>query len=401
MAVFKVKLGSSDGAVLERQARGHSSHEVKARFQHEGYFVFSVKRTLEPANFLGFGRRVAAKPFILFNKEMRSLIKAGLPVVEGLDLLLGRMRHKRLAELITRVRDRLIQGESLSEAFAANMDMVPRYYPALLHAGEQSGNLVEVLDRFIAQEERIRKARKKFRQAMTYPTILLVAAMVALYLILTRAMPEFASLYTGAQRELPAITQVVMGASQWLTTWYLHLFVVLAIAAGASLVFLRTERGALQGERMLRRVPVVGKLWVLQNQNIFARSMRLLLAGGLPVPKALSIIAGATPSRLLGKELNQVHSELQEGKSLQAALDQHAYLTPMAGEMIRVGEATGSLDEMFEHVAEHGEEQAEDVLETVSGLIAPIMLVLIGLLIAFLVIAMYLPMFGSYEALGG
>lgn len=359
-----------------------------------------MKRNLEAADLLGTKRKLPIRKFLVFNKELRGLIRAGMPIVEGFDILLSRMAPGRQREMLVQVREALNRGESLSEAFVPFKDVIPRYYPALVHAGEQSGDLAQVLERFIAQEENLRIVRKKFRQALTYPAILLMVGIISLYIILTRAMPEFAALYSHSQDELPLATRVVMGLSNWVNAWYLPLFVGTLALAVVYHFWRRTTMGAAVSERFLRRVPVLGSMWQLHNQNIFSRCMNLLLGGGIPVPQAIASVADAVPSLAFGYELHKVHGELVQGQSLQDALDRHTRLSDMAGEMIRVGEATGTLGEMFEYVAEHGEERSEDYLEMISTLIAPLILVLIGLLISFMVAAIYMPMFGSYEKLG-
>lgn len=400
MTIFKVKIGSGDGQILVRQAQGHSREEVFQHFLREGYYVFSVSRSLEPGSLLGLRKRIAAKQFILFNKEFRGLVRAGIPIVEGFDILLKRMKPDRMKTLLEQVREQLTKGESLSEAFQSQGDAIPRYYPALLHAGEQSGGLVEVLDRFIEQEERILRTRKKFWQTLTYPSLLLGVGLICMYIILTRALPEFAGLYQESNRQLPLVTRLVMAISGWLVAYYLHLFLAIGAIGIFLFVYLRTEGGKRMGERVLRRIPIIGKLWSLQNQNIFARTMRMLIAGGIPVPQALSITAGAVPSFVFRTGLGRVHAEVTQGAGFQEALERHVSLSDIAGEMIRVGEATGTLAEMMEYVAEQGEEQSDDYLELVSNLVAPLVLLLVGLIIALLVLAMYIPMFGSYEALG-
>ncbi len=400
MAIYNVKLGSNEGDVFYRRARGSSAPEVARQFRGEGYYVFSIKRVFEASRYLGLGRKIPIKDFIVFNKEFRGLVRSGIPIVEGFDILLKRMKATALKDMLVEVRDALTRGESLSTAFQRFGDDIPRYYPALIQAGEQSGGLVEVLDRFIAQEERIRKARKKFRQALTYPIILLVAGVLSLYVLMTRAMPEFAALYKGADQELPLLTRIVITLSDLASKWSLHFIVISTAAAILLYLYFKTEQGGRVGEKILLAIPVLGTVRLLQNQNIFARAMRLLIGGGVPVPQALAIVADAVPSRVFGADLHKVHGELIQGEPLQESLERHTRLTEMAGEMIRVGEAAGTLGEMLEYVAEHGEEKVEDNLEIVSGMIAPLMLLFIGLLISFLVIAMYLPMFGSYETLG-
>ena len=400
MANFRVKLGSGEGAVLYRTIHGQNAQEVHQHFQKEGYYVFSVDRTVDLNTLFGFKRKVPRDKFILFNREFRGLVKAGLPIVEGLDILLRRMRPSPLYSLLVQVREQLTKGRSLSEAFQSFDDMVPRYYSALLKAGEQSGRLVEVLDRFIDQEERFRKTRKKFTQTMTYPLILLLVGLASMFIILTRALPQFTAIYTEADKELPRLTQVVVSISNFIQSYYPHILIVLVALFLFSQFYGRTRQGALVRERLLRKVPVIGRLWTLQNQNIFARTVRLLLDGGVPLPQAVAICAGAVPSRVFGQELTLVHQALVQGESLQTAMDRHTAVHETVREIVGVGEATGTLSEMLEYVAEHGEEEAGDVLERISNLIAPLVLLVIGLIIAVMVVAMYLPMFGTYDLIG-
>ena len=400
MANFRVKLGSGDGAVLYRTIHGQNAQEVHRYFQSEGYYVFSVDKTVDLRAFFGLKRKVPRAKFILFNREFRGLVKAGLPIVEGLDILLRRMKPSPLSALLVQVREQLTQGKSLSEAFQSFDDMVPSYYSALLKAGEQSGNLVEVLDRFIDQEERFRRTRKKFAQTMTYPMILLLVGLGSMFIILTRALPQFTAIYLEADKELPRLTQIVVSISDFVQSYYIHISIGLVALFLIAQFYGRTPRGALVRERLLRKVPIVGHLWMLQNQNIFARTVRLLLAGGVPLPQAVAISSGAVPSKAFGYELEQVHQALIQGESLQTAMDRHTAMRETVREIVGVGEATGTLGEMLEYVAEHGEEQAGDVLERISNLIAPLVLLVIGLIIAVIVVAMYLPMFGTYDVIG-
>ena len=400
MATFHVKIGTIEGEIVERTVYGQSETEVRDAFRKDGYYLFSIVKAFDFGGFFAFRRKVGAKAFILFNKEFRGLVRAGLPIVEGFDILLKRMKPGKLKTLLSGVRERITHGESLSEAFAAYPEMIPRYYPALLHAGEQSGGLAEVLGRFVDQEERIRKTRKKFVQTLTYPAILLLVGMVSMYVMLSRAMPQFASLYQGANRELPLPTILVTAFSNWLAAYSAYVLGFLTAALVAVFLYVQTENGRLLGEKALRKVPLLGALWSLRNQNVFARTMRLLLSGGVPVPQAVAIVADAVPSLLFSRELKQVFQLLSQGQGLQDALDRETRLTQTVGEMIRVGEETGTLGDMFEYLAEHGEEKSDDYLEMISNLIAPLVLLVVGLAIAFLVVAMYLPMFGSFDAIG-
>ncbi len=400
MATYQVKLGSNDGDLLTRQVHGKNPVEVRRQLQNEGYFVFSVRPVFNLVSLLGLSRKLPSRKFLMFNKEFRGLVKAGLPIVEGLDILLKRMEPGRMRTMLEAVRARLRAGESLSAAFRAHEELIPGYYPALLHAGEQSGNQAEVLGRFIEQEDRLRKTRKRFVQSLTYPCLLMLVGLASAYIVMTRALPQFTAMYANSEQELPTITKVVIAASNWLNDWYAFLFGGLILSALALQLYRHTEAGARALERALFRVPLLGKVWSLQNQNIFARTMRMLIAGGIPVPQALAITADGMPSPNTRAQLHAAHQDVLQGQSLQEALEHHVHMEHMVGEMISIGEGTGTLVDMLDYLAEAGEERSDDLLERVTSLIAPLMLLAVGLMIAFMVIAMYLPMFGSYNTLG-
>lgn len=396
MATYTVKLGTNEGALSTRQVVGNNADEVRRRLTAEGYFVFSVKTSLNPLKMLS-RRKVPQKKFLMFNKELRGLVKAGLPITEGLDIIIARHEAGPLLTLIEDVRDKLRGGESLSEAFSHYSGLIPSYYPALLRAGEASGNLDEVLLRFIQQEERLRRTRKRFTQSLTYPAILMFAGMISVYIILTKAMPQFSAMYTNSGQELPMITNVVMGLSEWMVDWWMLVLGGIVFFVISLYIYAQTQNGACLLEKILRRIPTLGRMWSLQSQNIFSRTLRLLIIGGITLPEAIEILSSAVPSPNLRLELAEVHKNLLQGESLHNALENHAQLADIVHEMVRIGEETGTLDQMLDYLSEDGEEEAEDTLEFISNMIAPIILLFVGILIAIMVVAMYLPMFGSYD----
>lgn len=390
MPLFIAKLATADGKHVERRLNARNSDEARRYFRDDGYFVFSIKRA---SVFLGSDKRVPLQDFLLFNRELAGLIRAGLPIVDGLGILLNKMESSGLKNMVTQIRERLIRGASLSEAFHDFQHLVPAYYPTLLHAGEQSGQLVNVLEKFINQEERKRKAIKKFRQALTYPIILLSVALVALYVILGMAMPEFTALYRGTDQELPLLTQYVITFSEALAANLPYILVgglALLILAGVLSTQLFFQ---IMMEHVLFRTPVLGSIWSLHNQNSAITSLRLLLQGGLPMAQALKTLAGAVPSRLLGRQLELVWNDVLCGAELSQSLDDHVPFDPRVVEMVRIGETSGTLDEMLEHLMVYGEERLDDQLEWISGMVAPLLLLIVGGFIALLVLAMYLPMF--------
>ena len=390
MPLYKAKLATSEGKIIEKRLNARNSKDVFRYFRDDGYFVFSVKKT---SLLLGAEKKVSLQSFLLFNRELAGLIRAGLPIVDGLGILLKKMEISPLKTMVSQILERLVRGASLSEAFTDFEHMIPAYFPTLLYAGEQSGQLVEVLEKFIQQEDRKRKALKKFRQALTYPIILLAVAAVALYVILGQAMPEFAKLYAGSGQDLPFLTRMVIGFSEGVAVSFPYLVVGVAVIAVFFSMFGNKDFIQTSVERVILRTPVFGKIWRLHNQNALVSSLKLLLQGGIPVAQALKTMCSAVPSRLLGTSLEKVWNDVVCGVNLSDALSSHTNLEHRVMDMIRIGETSGTLDEMLEHLISYGEEQLDDQLEWISGIIAPVLLLVVGGFIAALVLAMYLPMF--------
>jgi type IV pilus assembly protein PilC len=399
MNSYSVRYADPTGQIQVRTMSGKDRHSLRRSLQEDGFFVFEVRWI--PHWRLFSRSRIPLRSFLLFNREFRSMIRSGLPIVQGLDLLLLRMKPGPMKDLLSRVRSDLTRGEPLSKAWSHHRESIPGYYPALLLAGEQAGNLEEVLGRFLTQEDRLLRARKKFRNALTYPGFLLVVGMMALYVILGRAMPQFASLYEQSGQNMPALTRWVVAASRLLGEHTTAMIALLLAAPAVLLLVLRAERGRFFLQNLLLRLPLIGRLWRLQNQNIFARTLRLLLVGGTPLAEALAITADSLPSPILRRMLLEVRDSVLEGSSLDDALACVPLFDPQVRELVRVGETAGTLPDMLEHAAESGEEQSEDLLELISGVLAPLLLLGVGLVIAALVLAMYLPMFGVADLVTG
>ncbi len=401
MANFRVKVGSGNGEVVIKEAVGPTAAVVREKFLDDGYFVFNISRNWSINDISQLGRKLSTRQFILFNREFRGLVKAGVPVVEGLKMVVERQKPGALRAMLGQVHDRLIQGDPLSQAFAGFEGLIPAYYPALLVAGEQSGRLPEVLERFISQETRMQKMRSKFRNALTYPLFLLVVGMAALYVILGRAMPQFAGLYRDSAQDLPLATEIVMALGD-IVSQHAGTIGLAMLGLFALLIYVfKSGWGQQLIERVIWRIPIIGSLWRLQNQNAFAWTMNMLLAGGVPVPEAMLVAARSAASPKVRAQILAAQAAVVTGSSLVQAIDDHVEFEDVLGDMVKIGESTGTLDEMLAYVAENGEEHAGDQLELISNVFAPFLLLLVGVTIAALVMAMYLPMFGVADLISG
>jgi type IV pilus assembly protein PilC len=390
MAEFVIKLADERGRVQEQVQTASTAEELRARFAHAGYHVFSVRAR---TGFAGISRRkVKLEPFLIFNQQFLTLIKAGLPILGSLQMLGKNQKNANFAAQLDDISTRVKTGQSLSAAFEAQSGF-PVMYTTTLLAGERSGNLQEVLERYVSFQRISLTFRKKLITSLIYPCVLLVLVAALMVFMFTYVVPQFAALYDQLGSKLPAMTMMLLTFSKWLNRNLLWIvLIVLAAAAGIYRLGV-TERGrdAVDGFRI--RVPVFGKIWLKYQVALFARTLSTLLTGGLPLVPSLETAARSISSRRVSKAVTNSISTVREGKSLADALEQTKVFPDLAAEMITVGEQTGALPAMLNSVAEFFEEDVATALTASLALIEPAILIVMGVVVVFILISLYLPIF--------
>ena len=329
-----------------------------------------------------------------------ALLRAGLPLLQALDLMLERIEEPHLRQVLTEIRDQVKSGVELSDAFAGFGDMFPPLYASTLKAGERSGELESVIRRFIRYLRLVSTARKKVVSALIYPSVLIGLSIGMLAVLAIYVVPSFSKFYRDLDAELPAITQVTLAVSFWLRDHYLFLFgglFVLAVALGN---WRRTEAGRLFFDRLRLRIPIVGDIFLYFSLSEFSRSLSTLLAGGIPLVSALGTAVSAVGNRHVSDAIAPVIDEVRQGQAFNDALDRTNVFPNLAIDMIKVGEATGSLDDMLNSVSDYFDETVETRVQRLLTLVEPIMLIVMGVLVALLLISIYLPMFGALSQVG-
>jgi type IV pilus assembly protein PilC len=395
MAEFLIKMADERGHVLEQVENAQTESEVRDRYSQQGFLVYSVR----PRGLLAGGgfslprrKRIKLEPFVIFNEQFVTLIHAGLPIVAALDLLIRRQRNAIFLSLLENVRDRVRAGALLSEAFAAQ-SVIPKLYTTTLLAGEQSGNLEEVLRRYIAFQRMTVSLRKKLASSLVYPALLVCLVVVMLTFLITYVVPQFGSLYDQLGADLPAMTTFMLSIGLLVQRWFL---VILAVVIGLVLFFLRwrqTQAGAEQIDRTRLAMPVLGDVWLKYQIAVFARMMATLLAGGLPLVQALDTAGGSMDSPLLAKAISGAVQGVREGRSLHDSLEETRVFPDLAVEMTEVGESTGALPAMLTSVADFYEEDVQTALASAMALIEPVILVGMGVIVGFVLLSLYMPIF--------
>jgi type IV pilus assembly protein PilC len=336
--------------------------------------------------------RINPREFLFFNQEFSALLRAGLPILTSLDILIDRRKNPAFKKALLDIRDRVKGGEALSDAFAAQGELFPKLYAASLASGERSGELPSVLKRYIVFTRTILAIQKKVVSALIYPAILLCASLILIAIMVFFVIPNFSGLFKDLGTDLPWYTQLLVDVASGLRG---HWPIVAALVVGgvvALFVWKRSEAGKIGFDRLKMRLPLVGGVIRDYAQNRFSRTLSTLIAGGIPLVTSLELAARAVGNRLLERELLGVTVRVREGQSLWESLERTGYISDITVEMVKVGESTGALTEMLDSASEFSEEEIDYKLTKLVSLIEPIMLVFMALVVTGLLLAFYMPL---------
>lgn len=404
MPEFIARIGTTDGTVTERAFTAESEQALVADLQAREYLVFGVRRKSGLLGMLpGGGGQGAVKmqEFLLFNQELAALIKAGLPIIASLDILLERRKNPVFRKALVDVRDRVRGGAALSEAFDAQGEMFPKIYSATVASGERSGEVASVLLRYIAYQKTILALRQKVLGALIYPAILFAMSIGLIAVLITYVLPKFKDFYTDFGADLPLITKVLVGLSD-LIVGHLPLLLVASAALVVALrSYLRTEAGRVARDRLSVRLPIVGGIGHRFAISRFTRTLGTLISGGIPVVTALGISARAVGNRHFEGKLLDVERRVREGGSLWQGLEETGIFNDIAIEMTKVGESTGSLHEMLANISDFYDEEIATLIARVMVFLEPVILIGMGFFVAVIMIAIYLPLLRSYSQSSG
>lgn len=397
---FRCKVATATGQITQATYVADSEQGLRHELESKGLYLLS----LQPVGGIGVGRfalhlpsrkRISKPEFLIFNQELATLLHAGLPLVQSLDILRRRVPNPALKAVLTDVYERVRSGSALSDAFEAQGGMFTGIYHASLMAGEKSGSLETVLRRYVAHMKVIASVRSRMVSALIYPAVLLAVSAAVVGLIVFKVVPEFAAFYAGfsASAELPASTRFIVAVSSTfvdnLFIW-LAALVVVVIAGGA---WIRQPGQRRRVDSAMLRVPWFGPLSRKFSTAQVARTISTLLSGGIPLVNALDIASKSVGNRAVAQDLDVVAREVREGTSLHESLTRRGTFPDVAIEMVEVGESTGALAEMLNSIADFYDEENDTSLTRFSNLVQPVLLVIMGIVIAALLLSLYMPLF--------
>ncbi|MFL6211314.1 MAG: type II secretion system F family protein [Pyrinomonadaceae bacterium] len=402
MAEFICRLGTPAGEVVTRTVEAVGVQEARVRLESEGFRVFSVAapRTRGVAMLTRGGKggtnaRVKAGDFLLFNQQLAALLRAGIPILQSIAMLRRRATSARLRSLLGDVEDKIRGGMALSAAFAAQGPVFPRIYTASILAGERSGALDDVLNRYNAFMRRGVEVRRKIRGALAYPIFLLFASGGMVTFLTLYVVPRMQRLFQGFNQTLPFITTMVVGLSSWLGA-NLIWFGPLVLGVAALLAFWsRTPGGRVTVDRILLKIPIAGQLIRQLAIAQVTRSLSTLLAGGITLVESWEIAAESVTNRELRARSSSILPLIREGRSFTESLETARWIPALALDMIGVGERSGSLREMLEEVASFYDAESEVRLEQLTTVLEPAILLVMGGVVITILLAIYLPIVQS------
>ena len=397
---FRCKVATPGGQVTQQIYVADTEHGLRHDLESKGLYLLS----LQPVGGIGVGRfslqlpqrkRISRSEFLIFNQELATLLRAGLPLVQSLDILRRRVPNPALKAVLTDVHERVRSGSALSEAFEAQGGMFTGIYHASLMAGEKSGSLETVLRRYVAHMKIISSVRSRLVSALIYPAVLLAVSAVVVGLIVFKVVPEFADFYKGfsASASLPASTQVIAGFSNFVISNLLAILVGLILLVVVGYAWVRQPGQRRRLDALMLRIPWFGPLGRKFSTAQVARTISTLLAGGIPLVNALDIASKSVGNRAVAQDLDVVAREVREGTSLHESLSRRGTFPNVAIEMVEVGESTGALAEMLNSIADFYDEENDTSLTRFSNLVQPVLLVVMGVIIAALLLSLYMPLF--------
>ena len=393
---FRCRLGTPGGEVFEGVYVAESEARLRREFEEKGLYVLGIQRAGRVAlgTFaLPTRSRISTREFLVFNQELATLLKAGMPLVQSLDILRRRVSNSLFKSVLDDVYERVRGGSSLSESFEAHGTLFPGVYTASLLAGEKSGSLEQVIRRYVAYVKVVATMRRKTISALVYPTILLILSLIVVSIIVLRVVPQFTAFYEQFGEELPLSTRVIVAVSEVARSYFLLWVVAVVGAAVAFWAWLKQPSQRERFDRWILRMPGLGPVARKFSTSQAARTLATLLGGGIPLVNAIDVAARSIKNRYIAHELQTAGQQVREGRSLATAMNDSGAFTDVAIKMVEVGESTGALQEMLNSLADFYDEEIETNLGRFITLVEPILLVVMGLVIAGLLLSLYMPLF--------
>ena len=400
---FRCRLSTPGGEVTEGMYVADSEARLRHELEQKGLCVLALQPRHAIAGWaprLRSRRSIPAREFVVFNQELATLLKAGMPLVQSIDILRMRMSNPLFKSVLDDIHEKVRAGTALSDAFASQGALFPGIYTASLMAGEKSGSLENVLRRYVVYAKVIAGVRRRTLSALIYPAVLLVLSLAVVSIIVVRVVPAFSDFYGQFNHELPLVTRGIVALSAFVRSQLLLLVLGIAAAGVSVNAWLRRPGQRERFDRLILRLPGIGPTARKFATSQLSRTLATLLGGGIPLVNAIDIASQSIGNRAMAAAMATVGDRVREGESFSAAMADRGIFPDVAIKMAEVGEATGALQEMLNSLADFYDEEIETDLGRFVTLVEPVLLVIMGLVVAGMLLALYMPLFQLSSVVG-
>ncbi|GAA0083569.1 type II secretion system F family protein [Clostridium sp. CTA-7] len=397
MKIFKYRAMKADGTKIEGKFEGSSKEEVINMIASSGYYPLKIEEVVESKSIeFKFLDRITTKDLAILCRQFYTMLDAGVPITNCLNILSNEIPNKKLRDILSKIEDDVKKGELLSESMAKHNKVFPQLLISMVESGEVSGNIDEMMLRMSVHFEKENKINNKIKSAMTYPAILSVIAIAAVVFIMTFVMPTFIEMFEGEGITLPLITRIMLGTSRFLSNNLFLILISIIIIVLIFNIYKKSSSGILRISYLKLKLPIIGTLNKKIIVSRFTRTLSTLIASGVSLVHALPIVAGVLANKVAEDAILKVRERVVRGDGLSSPIRENDIFPKMLSSMIKIGEESGSLDDILNKTADFYDDEVEQSIQTTTALIEPLLIVVMGIVIGGIVISIMLPMFDMY-----
>ena len=396
MKKFKYRAMKNDGTKTNGEYEANSREDVMEMITSNGYYPLKVEEVVESAT-INIKRKIKVKEISIFCRQMYTMLDAGVPLINALNLMSTQVTNKHLVEIVKVLEEDVRKGEMLSNSMRKFPEAFPTLLTSMVESGEASGNLDEMFLRMSTHFEKENKINNKVKAAMIYPIILACVGVAALAVVMIFVMPTFVSLFESSGSELPLATRILIGISDFMANHFIIVLGILIAIIVGIVIFSKTESGIYFFAKLKITFPLIKDLNRKMIVSRFTRTLSTLLASGVSLVESLPIVSAVLNNVIAEDEVLKIRERVVKGEGLSTPIEECELFPPMLSSMVRIGEESGALDDMLNKTADFYDEEVEQAIQTLTSMLEPIMIIVMGLVIGFMVIALMLPLYGTYD----
>ncbi|MGA1840792.1 MAG: type II secretion system F family protein [bacterium] len=403
MITFNYKAQTEDGSKISGTIVANSSNTAAIQLEELGYIPLSITEKKD-----GFLQnldlaflKVKAEDLIFFTRQLRTIIKSGIPLLSGLEAISEQTENKKLKKVISDVCCEVDQGNSLSSALSKYPRVFSDVYHNMVHTGEMGGNLKSILEQLILVLEFNRKTTDNLKSAMRYPLMVIIALCTAFFFLVTFVIPKFSKIFASSKMNLPFPTRIMIGTNYVVQNYWFLLIGGIGLGAILFCLYIRTETGQITWDRARLKIPILGPVFLKIYMSRFSYMLEALSRSGVPIVHALETVSGAIGNEYIAIKINEMAKKLNAGRKISDSVRESGIFPPLVYRMISTGEDTGTLDEMLHEVAEFYSGETEYTVSRLSSYIEPVLTIVLGIMVLFMALAIFLPWWDMIKVFRG